>query len=152
MLSPEEAAYLNGQGIITGLNFTGGLVAWGNRTTAYPGLTDVKDTFIPVRRMFNFIGNTLVLTAWQMTDAPLRRRLIESVCDTFNVWLNGLTARGYILGGRVEFLYNDNPVADLMDGISRFRVFVTPPSPAKELNFILEYDPVYVSTLFGSEG
>lgn len=148
-LGPDQAAYLNGQGIVTGLNWIGGMVAWGNRTAAYPGVTDVKDTFIPIRRMFNFCSNTLVLTAWQFLDGPLRRRLIETVCDTFNVWLNGLTAREYILGGRVEFLWKDNTTTDLMDGIGRFRVFFTPPSPARELEFILEYDPGYLSTLFG---
>lgn len=148
-LSPTEAAYLNGQGIITGLNWTGGLVAWGNRTAAYPGITDVKDTFIPLRRMFNFVSNTLVLTAWQFLDGPLRRRLVETVCDTFNIWLNGLAAREFILGGRVEFLQPDNPTTDLMDGIGRFRVFLTPPSPARELDFILEYDPAYLANLFG---
>jgi len=147
-LSPQEAAYLNGQGIVTGLSWTGGLVAWGNRTAAYPGITDVKDTFIPIRRMFNFVSNTLVLTAWQFLDGPLRRRLIETVCDTFNVWLNGLAAREFILGGRVQFLYADNPTTDLMDGIGRFRVFLTPPSPARELDFILEYDPAYLANLF----
>lgn len=149
-LSPSEAAYLNGQGIATALNFIGGMVAWGNRTAAYPGITDVKDSFIPVRRMFNFCANTLVTTAWQFLDAPLmRRRLVETVCDTFNVWLNGLAAREFILGGRVEFQHTENPSTDLMDGIARFHTFFTPPSPAREIDFILEYDPGYLSNLFG---
>lgn len=149
-LGPSEAAYLNGQGVVTALNFIGGMVAWGNRTAAYPGVTDVKDTFIPIRRMFNFCGNTLVTTAWQFLDTPLmRRRLVETVCDTFNVWLNGLAAREYIHGGRVEFQQSENPTTDIMDGIARFHVFFTPPSPARELDFILEYDPGYLSNLFG---
>ena len=149
-LGPNEAAYLNGQGILSSLNFVGGMKAWGNRTAAYPGITDVKDTFIPVRRMFNFCGNTLVLTAWQFLDTPLmRRRLVETVVNTFNVWLNGLAAREYIHGGRVEFQQSENPTTDIMDGIARFHVFFTPPSPARELDFILEYDPGYLSSLFG---
>ena len=149
ILDESAAAWLNGNGIVTGLNFIGGMVAWGNRTAAYPGNTDVKDTFIPIRRMFNWIGNTLVLTAWQLVDAPIRRRMIESVCDTFNVWLNGLAAREFILGGRVHFLESENPTSDLMDGIVRFHLYVTPPSPAREIEFIMEYDPSYLSTLFG---
>jgi phage tail sheath protein FI len=150
MLDPAQAAYLNGQGIVTGLSWIGGLVGWGNRTAAYPGVTDVKDTFIPIRRMFNWVGNTLVTTAWQMTDGPLTRRLAGTVCDTFNVWLNGLSRRAFLMGGRVEFLAEDNPVTDIMDGISRFHVFFTPPSPAREIDFILEYDPEYVQTLFSA--
>lgn len=150
-LTNTEAQYLNGNGIFTALNFVGGMVAWGDRTAAYPGITDPKDTFIPIRRMFNFIGNTLVLTAWQMLDAPLRRRLISSVVDTFNVWLNGLRAREFILGGAVVFQEDENPTTDLMDGIAKFHVYVSPPPPARQIDFILEYDPQYLKTLFGSE-
>ncbi len=149
-LGPSEASYLNGQGIVTGLNFVGAMVAWGNRTTAYPGITDVKDSFIPVRRMFNYCSNSLVVTAWQFLDRPIMlRRLIDTVIDSYNVWLNGLRAREFILGGRVEFLGDDNPTTDIMDGIARFRVYFTPASPAREMDFILEYDPGYISTLFG---
>lgn len=93
-LTPLEASHLNGNGIVTGLNMLGGLVAWGDQTCAYPGKTEVKDTSIPIRRMFNWIGNTLVLTAWQFVSSPLRRRMIETVQDTFNIWLNGLTVSG----------------------------------------------------------
>lgn len=150
MLDSAQAAYLNSQGIVTGLSWIGGLVGWGNRTAAYPGVTDVKDTFIPVRRMFNWVGNTLVTTAWQLVDRPLNRRLAGTVCDTFNVWLNGLARREFLLGGRVEFLSDDNPVTDVMDGISRFHVFFSPPSPAREIDFILEYDPEYIQTLFAA--
>lgn len=149
-LSPDEAAYLNGNGLVTGLNMVGGLVAWGDQTTCYPGVTDVKDSSIPVRRMMNFIGNTLILTAWEKVSSPLRRRLVETVCDMVNIWLNGLTAREFILGGRCEYLWDENPATDLMDGIARFHVYVTPPSAARELVFALEYDPSYLENLFGT--
>lgn len=148
VLDNSAAQWLNGNGIVTGINFIGGMVAWGNRTTAYPSITDPKDTFIPIRRMFNWVGNTLVLTAWQMLDSPIRRRMIESIVDTFNVWLNGLTARECILGGRVVFLAAENPSTDIMDGIVRFHVHIAPSPPAKEFEFILEYDPTYIQTLF----
>ena len=149
-LTPMEAANLNGNGIVTGLNMIGGLVAWGDQTACYPGITDVKDASIPIRRMFNWIGNTLVLTAWQKVSNPLRRRLISSVCDTFNIWLNGLVAREFILGGRVTFEAKDNGKLDLMGGKVRFHVYVTPPTAAREIVFTLEYDPKYLETLFES--
>lgn len=149
-LTPEEAAYLNGNGIVTALNMVGGLVAWGDQTCAYPGITDVKDSSIPIRRMFNWIGNTLILTAWQFVSSPLRRRMIETVQDTFNVWLNGLAAREFILGGRVTFETKENPTTNLMDGKVRFHVYVTPPSAAREIVFTLEYDPDYLETLFAA--
>ncbi len=148
-LGLEEANYLNGNGIVTSLNWIGGWKCWGNRTGVYPGETDVKDSFIPVRRMFNWIGNTLALTFFQKVDFPLNRRLIETIVDSANIWLNGLAARQFTLGGRVELLLDENPLTDLMDGIIKFHVYVTPPTPAREIDFILEYDPAYLATLFG---
>ncbi len=148
-LGPDTAAYLNSQGVVTAQNFIGGWVCWGNRTACYPGNTDVKDAFIPIRRMFGWVGNTLVQTFWQRVDAPLNRRQIDTILDSANIWLNGLAAKQYILGGRVEFLATENSTTDLMDGIARFHVFITPPSPNREIDFVLEYDVSYLETLFG---
>lgn len=148
-LGPETGAYLNGQGVVTGLNFNGGWKAWGNRTAAYPAVSDPKESFIPIRRMFNWVGNSLILTFWQRLDAPLNRRQIDTIVDSANIWLNGLVAQGQLLGARVEFLEDENPQTDLMDGIARFHVFMTPPSPNREIDFVLEYDPSYLDGLFG---
>jgi len=148
-LGPDQAAFLNGEGIITALNLIGGWKAWGNRTAAYPAISDPKDAFLAIRRMFIWIGNSLILTFWQKVDDPLNRRQIDTVIDSANIWLNGLAARQFILGGRVEFLESENPITDLMDGIARFHVYITPPSPNREIDFILEYDPAYLEGLFG---
>ena len=147
-LNNAQAAYLNGQGIVTALNFIGGWKTWGNRTVAYPSNTDVKDNFIPIRRMFNWIGNTLITTFWSKVDDPMNKRLIETIVDSANIWLNGLTAKGALLGGRVEFREDENTTTGLMDGIIYFHVYITPPSPAREIHFVQEYDPGYISTLF----
>ena len=143
-----QANYLNSIGVVTALNWIGGWKCWGNRTAVYPASTDVKDSFIPVRRMFNWVGNTLVTTFWAKVDSPIRRRLIETITGSAQMWLDGLTARQFLLGGRVEFQTDENVVTDTMDGIIRFHVYMTPPSPAKEIDFIQEYDPAYFATLF----
>ena len=148
MLGTDIAAYLNGQGIITAINFIGGWKVWGNRTGVYPSVTDPKDAFIPIRRMFDWINNTLITTYWQKVDFPINKRLVETIVDSANLWLNALTARQFILGGRVEFRADENPNINLMDGIIKFHVYITPPSPAREIDFILEYDPKYLETLF----
>jgi len=147
-LSNLQANYLNGQGIVTALNFIGGWKSWGNRTGAYPSNTDVKDNFIVQRRMFHWVGNTLITSFWAKIDEPANKRLIETIIDSANIWLNGLTAKGALLGGRVEFLESENPKTDLMDGKLRFHVYMTPPAPAREIVFIQEYDPRYIDTLF----
>ena len=147
-LGKSQANYLNGLGVVTALNFVGGWRCWGNRTSAYPASSDVKDNFIPVRRMFNWISNTLVTSFWSRIDMPVNRRLVESVVDSANIWLNGLTARGALVGGRVEFLDTENPQTDLLDGIIKFHVYIAPPVPAREISFVQEYDASYLSTLF----
>lgn len=149
LLNNDQANFLNGQGIIAAINFANGWVAWGNRTGAFPGTTDPKDAFISIRRMFDWISNTLVLTYWSDVSSPITRRFIDMVVDSVNIWLNGLAAREFILGGRIEFIGEYNPITDLMDGIVRFKIYVTPPGPAREIEFILEYDPEYLNGLFG---
>lgn len=147
-LGLEEANYLNSQGVITALNFMSGWVAWGNRTATYPANTDPKDMWIPARRMFDFIGNTFIQTFWQHTDEPMTPRLIRTIIDSFNLYLNGLQARGAILGGRIEFTENDNNLLDLMNGKLTFHVYITPPPPAEVIESVLEFDPAYLTTLF----
>lgn len=147
-LDNQQANYLNGEGVVTALNFVGGWKLWGNRTAAYPSNTDPKDAFIAVRRMFDWQANTFILTYWQKVDAPVNRRLIETVVDSENIRLNGLAAREFILGGRIEFQKDENPLTDLMDGIIKFHTYITPPAPAREIDNIIEYDPQYLQTLF----
>ncbi len=148
ILGNEEANYLNGQGIITALNFIGGWKLWGNRTGCYPSNTDPKDAFLCIRRMFNWHAQTFIQTYWAKVDQPINKRLIQTVVDSENIRLNGLVAQGCLLGGRVEFRNDENPTTDLMDGIIKFHTYMTPAAPARELDNVLEYDPAYFETLF----
>jgi len=50
----------------------------------------------------------------------------------------------------IEFLEEENTDADLMAGIAHFHIYLTPPSPAKELDFVLEYDVSYLENLFAA--
>lgn len=148
-LSPDEANYLNGQGIVTALNFIGGWVCWGGRTAVYPDNTDVIYSFDCINRMFDWIQNDFVLTLWSKVDKPMTRRWIETILDSYNIKFNGLAAKGYLLGGRVAFNEDENTITDLMDGISYFHIWATPPSPARAINAYVQYDPDYLSSLFG---
>lgn len=147
-LTHAQANVLNAAGIVTAINFMGGFRAWGNYTAAYPNDTDVKDTFIPISRMFDWVGNTVRRTFWSILDAPMNRRLIDTVTDQVNVWMNALTGAGQLLGGRAEYLEDENPTADLMQGIIRMHLYITPPGPAQELDYVLEYDASYVTAAF----
>ena len=148
-LGLDQVNYLNGQGVLSGLNWDGGWKFWGNRTGCYPSVTDPKDAFIPIRRFFNWHANTFILTYFQKVDWPITRRLLQTIADSEQIRLNAFRAREYILGGRIAFLEEENPVTDIMDGVIRFHTWMTPPSPARQIENILEYDPSYIQTLFG---
>lgn len=145
LLDLQQANFLNSNGIVTALNFIGGYVLWGNQTACFPADSDVKNYFICVSRMFGWVANTLILTYWSKVDKKMTRRLIDSIVDSVNIWLNGLVAEEKLLGGRVEFKEEENSTTALMAGKAVFHIYMTPPSPAQELNFVLEYDANYVS-------
>lgn len=147
-LGRSQANYLNGIGVVTALNFVGGWRLWGNRTSDYPATSDPKDAFIPVRRMMNWINNALITSFWRMIDYPINKRLVESIVDRAQIWLNGLVARGALVGGTIQFIEEENPITDLSDGIIRFHVSICPPSPARNIEFIMEYQPKFYESLF----
>lgn len=147
-LSLDQANLLNSQGVYTALNFTGGWKGWGNRTAAYPSNTDVKDCFGCVRRMFDWQYQTFILTYWQKVDRSLTRRLVKTVVDSEQIRLNGLAARGYLLGASIQFLEEENPLTDLLNGIFRVHTYITPPVPAEQIEDVLEYDVNNFRALF----
>lgn len=148
ILGNEQANYLNGQGIITALNFISGWKCWGNRTACYPSNTDVKDSMLCIRRMFIWHSTTFIQTYWAKVDKPITKRLIHTILDSENMRLNGLAAEEKILGGRVEFIDSENPTTSLMDGIIKFHTYLSPSPAARDIENVLEYDPTYFQTLF----
>ena len=148
LLSKAQADTVNNAGVITALNFMGSFVIWGHYTACYPGNTDIKDYYVPVSRVFDWVGNTLIQTFWSQLDKPMTRRLVDTILDSANVWINGLIGSGYILGGRVEMIESENSLTNLLAGIVNLHVYLTPPSPAQEIDFTLEYDASYLQAAF----
>ena len=147
--SLDQANYLNGNGIVTALNFANGWTAWGNRDSIYPSSTDPSENFIPIRRMGLFLRNQVILTFWSKVDGPINRRLIESISDSYQLYLNGLAARGALLpGARIEFRSSDNPTTDLISGVVKFKVYDSPAPPAEAIIFDFEFDPSVFESLF----
>ena len=87
---------------------------------------------------------------WQKVDAPMTPRLIRTIINSYGVRLNGLAAREIILGGRIEFSSNENALTDLLSGILRFHIFISPPPPAEQIVGIFEFDPSYLEVLFAA--
>lgn len=147
-LTWEQVNLLAGSwGVVTAANFPDiGWAAKGNYTACYPGNSDVKDHFIPVSRMFDFIGNTLIRMFWHKLDKPLTIALRDSILQSCNNWLGGLCGSGYLYGARVELLAAENPLEDVKNGVIRLHVYNAPPVPNQEIDFILEYDVSYMET------
>ncbi len=146
-LTFEQANLLNSQGIVTALN-RNGWKSWGDYTGAYPGITDVKDTFICVRRMFDWDDQIFINTYWQKIDKPMMPVLIQQVIDSEKIRLNSLVSRGFLLGADIEFREKENPLTDLLAGIIRFHKKRTPPVPAQVIESISEYDTTNFKALF----
>lgn len=73
-------------------------------------------------------------TGHMMRNEEVIEKMDETIRDT------------YLLGARVEMLENENPLTNLMAGIIKLHVYMTPPSPAQEIDFVLEYDASYVTS------
>lgn len=149
-LDVQKANYLNDNGIITALNFYNGFVSWGNYTAAFPASTDPVDYFYTINRMFKWVAKTVVLSYWNYVDRRLTRRLLDAIMQGCNNWLNSLTAEEKILGGRVEMLESENSLTALMAGRVKFHVYITPPSPLQQMDWVMEYDLSYLSALLAA--
>jgi hypothetical protein len=147
-LDLPKANYLNGQGIYTVSSFDGGMKTWGGRMACYPSNTDPKDAQDSIRRFFNWYQVQFILTYFAKVDEPMTRRLVKTFLKSEQIKLDGWTAREIILGGSISFVESENPLTDLIDGIMRFHIKVTPPPAARGIEGIFEFDPDNMKALF----
>jgi len=117
-----------------------GFKSWGNNSCAYPSTTDPKDRWFCCRRFFTWAGNSFILTYFQKVDNPMNKRLIENIVDSANIAGNGYVARGYCATYRVEYLADENPTTDILNGKITFHQYLAPYTPAEDIEDILEFD------------
>ncbi|PAD69941.1 phage tail protein [Bacillus sp. 7586-K] len=144
-LDQTQANFLNGHGILTAINWNGWRT-WGNNTAAYPNTADPKDRFIAVRRVFDWWGNTFILTFFDQVDDPTNYRLIESIVDSENLRASGYQARGQIAGASIEFRQDLNPTENILNGKITFIQKIGAFTPAESIVNILEFDPTILTT------
>ena len=70
----------------------------------------------------------------------MNKRLIENIVDSANIAGNGYVARGCCAAYRVEYLEEENPTADILDGKMTFHLYISPYTPAEHIEAILEFD------------
>lgn len=147
VLDVQKANYLNDNGVITGLNFTGGFVSWGDYTACFPANTDPADYIYCISRMFKWVAKTVTLSCWSYVDRKLTRRLVDAVLQGINDWLAAMVADEKIVGGRVELREDENTLAAIMSCRAKFHIYITPHSPLRLMEYVLEYDVSYLSGL-----
>ena len=150
LLDLNQANLLNENGIATLFNWESVWVLWGNECGCFPSNTDPKDRFINIRRFYNWHAVKFILRWFQKVDAPMNRRLLETIEDSENIQMNALVAMCALVGSnnRLEFRVEDNPTTDLIDGIIRAHTFLTVPPPARVIENWAEYDPENLLSLF----
>ena len=150
MLDQDQATTVDEYGVMTAVNLNG-FRMWGDYTGAYPGSGDAKDICISVRRMFNWQGNTFILTYFDEVDDPMNLRLIENIVDSENIRC-GAFVPDYWGGASIEYLEDDNPETDILAGRITFRQHISPYTPARTINNILNYDTATLrAALLGGE-
>lgn len=137
-LDQDQATTVGEYGVMTAVNLNG-FKMWGNHTGAYPSSGDAKDIWISVRRMFNWQGNTFILTYFDKVDDPMNPRLIENIVDSENIRC-GAFVPDHWAGASIEYLEADNPETDILAGRVTFRQHIAPYTPAETINNILSYD------------
>ena len=140
VLDQEQANTVNSFGVATWLNMNG-FRLWGNNTAAYPGITDPKDRWFSVRRFMTWAANSFILTYFQKVDSPANKRLIEAIVDSENVRGNGFVARGVCARYEITFNEDENTTTDLLNGKITFHQYITPFTPAEDIEDIIEFDP-----------
>jgi hypothetical protein len=137
-LDQDQANTVNSFGVVTAINLNGWRT-WGNYTAAYPAVTDPKDIWISVRRMFIWQSNTFILSYFSKVDDPMNRRLIDTIIDTENIRCAAL-APEYWAGAYIEYLEEDNPITEIVAGKITFRQHFAPYTPAQYILNIIDYD------------
>ncbi|MDO5789044.1 MAG: phage tail sheath subtilisin-like domain-containing protein [Fusobacterium sp.] len=150
-LSEEEANLLNENGICTIITRSNGTVFWGNRTSVFQpgGNTDPKDMWIPAKRMFKYLANTVMLNNENEVDKPMTKSKAESIKMNINRFLASLVAQEKLLGASIDFTEEDNSTNDLINGIFTWHIKLGIVFPGETLNFVLEYDDEYLAAYFG---
>ena len=145
IIDQDQANTVNSYGVATFLNINGWRL-WGNNTAAYPGTSDPKDRWFSVRRFLSWAANTFILTYFQKVDSPANRRLIEAIVDSENVRGAAFVARDICARYEISFLEEENPTTDLINGKLTFHQYITPYTPAEDIEDVIEFDPEALTT------
>lgn len=120
-----------------------GFRLWGNRTTA----SDPLWAFLPVRRTADMVYESIEAALLWAMDRPFSTQLLADIRDTVQEYLNTLTRRGAILGGKVWIDPELNSATELMAGKLYIDFDIEPPAPLEHLTFRAHREGSYYTEL-----
>jgi len=140
-----EANRLNEQEVATIIRQEG-FRLWGNRSTA----SDPLWAFLPVRRTADMVYESIEQALLWAMDRPFSAQLLLDIKDTVQEYLNTLTLRGAILGGRVWVDPELNSATALAAGKLYLDFDIEPPAPLEHLTFRAHREGSYYTELVQS--
>jgi len=153
-----ELNYVNSQGIVSVLNFYGsGYRLFGNRTAAFPFMSDPLNTFICWRRVADILEESIEYYTLQFLDKPMftnpmnvKNDLLIKIQDSVNDFIRILRGRGVLVDGECTINTDDNPTTALANGQLTYRYYFTPPVPAERITYKAIADIEALSTVFAT--
>ena len=76
----------------------------------------------------------------------MNSRLKEAIIDSENIRGNSFVARGICARYEMVYLEEENPTTSLMNGVITFHQYITPYTPAEDIENIIEFDPYALSS------
>lgn len=148
----DEANKLNGEGIVTALNFTS-WKSWGDNTAIYSYTAelsgtsfDKKDQFINIKRAFIWQNNGFIKRYFSKIDNPLNFKAIQTLITDENQYYNAFIAAGLVAGMGIVYNQSDNPIDQIMSGKIQFKQSITPYIPMEVIENIMQFDPTTLQT------
>jgi len=133
-----DANKLNEKGYITAIRAGGEFRLWGNRYSLDYRFDEQKSkamSFIPVRRVANFISQAITKAIFQAVDKNLTRNFLDNVESIVNGVLYSLQGKGAITYGKCTQNKEKNTPDRLSLGEVHFDVHFTPAYPVESIDF-----------------
>ena len=143
----SEVNLLNENGVTTVFNSFGtGLRLWGNRTAAWPTVTQMRN-FENVRRTKDVADESIRYSSLQFVDMPITNSLIDSLTESVNQFFRKLIGDEALLGGECWYDPTRNPQTEIQQGHLLINYKLTVPVPFERGTFETEITGEYLVKL-----
>jgi phage tail sheath protein FI len=142
-----EANRLNAVGVTCAVRPpNAGFRAWGNRSTAFPVETHPVN-FNCVRDTADIIHAAIERSMLPWLDRPLSRPLLGSIRESVLLYLDGLLAKGAIMGHSFDWPKEDNPEDRLAMGHVTYALSFLPALPMERVTIKSSIDTAWLRNL-----